>query len=245
MNRKQKKIFIVSFMVSILLVSLISLGIVSKTRSTGIIGPEIYMEKDVEENARKNKTTFNDDVIKLNDTYKDVKAWIKIPGTTIDYPVFQSKDNKRYIDRDRDGHKYKWGEVFLDYRSDISNLNLKEARNTIIYGHNTTRDSYFSELLKYKKADFFKNNKYIYISTKNKNYKFEVISAYETPINFYYIDTKFKDKNEYAQFLYKIEDKSINLPEINIVGDESLLTLSTCIEDKPESRFVVHAILIK
>lgn len=246
MNRKQKKTFIISFMISLLVVSIISLNIVSRTRSTGITGPDnIYMEKNEETSSRKDKITFNDDVIKLKDTYKDAKAWIRIPGTEIDYPVFQGKDNNEYLANDRDGHKYKWGEIFLDYRSDISDLEEKENRNTIIYGHNTTRDSYFSNLLKYKDKKFFNNNKYIYISTKDKNYKFQVVSAYETSINFYYIDTKFEDKNEYAQFLYKIEDKSVVPSEINLMGDESLLTLSTCIEGQPEKRFVVHAILIK
>lgn len=245
MNRKQKKIFIIVFMVSLLLFSLLALNIVNRFRPTGIVGPDIYLEKAEENTNRNNKTTFNDDVIKLRDTYKDVKAWIKIPGTEIDYPVFQGKDNKEYINKDRDGHKYKWGEVFLDYRSDISNLKEKEARNTIIYGHNTTRDSYFTELLKYKKPSFFEKNKYIYVSTKDKNYKFQVVSAYETSVNFYYIDTKFDDKDDYAQFLYKIEDKSMHSSPINIIGDESLLTLSTCIDGKPERRFVVHAILVK
>ncbi len=224
---------------------LLTMYIVNKTRKTGIKSPDIYIENKVEDTSRKNKTSFKDDVVKMNSKYDEVKAWIRIPGTKIDYPVFQSTDNKKYIDADRDNNKYKWGEIFLDYRSDITNLQEKEIRNTIIYGHNTTRESYFTELLKYKDRSFFEKNNIIYVSTNDKDYKFKVISAYETDTKFYYIDTNFRDRNEYAQFLYKIETKSIHPSNVEIVGDEGILTLSTCIDGKENSRFVVHAVLTK
>ena len=67
MNRKQKKIFIIVFMVSLLLFSLLALNIVNRFRPTGIVGPDIYLEKKGENTNRNNKTTFNDDVIKLRE----------------------------------------------------------------------------------------------------------------------------------------------------------------------------------
>lgn len=244
--KNSKKYFMITLIVilTVCLISLVTIYIVKKTRTTGIKSPDIYIEKTVEESNRKNKTSFKDDVVKISNKYPEAKAWIKIPGTKIDYPIFQTTDNEKYISLDRDGNKYKWGEIFLDYRSDITDLKSKEIKNSIIYGHNTTRDSYFTELTKYKDASFFEKNNIIYLSTKDKDYKLKIISAYETDTNFYYIDTNFKNSDEYAQFLYKIETKSINPSDISLIGDEGIVTLSTCIEGNENKRFAVHAIII-
>ena len=105
-----------------------------------------------------------EELSKVNVTYKDAKAWLKVPGTTIDYPIFQGTDNTRYYREDRDGVTQDWGETFMDYRCDVSKLS-ELMTNIIIYGHNTETDNRFTPLLNYKREEFFNNHKYIELAT--------------------------------------------------------------------------------
>ena len=67
----------------------------------------------------------------LDSQNPDVVAWIQIPGTQINYPVVQGKDNDYYLHRDLNGQKSTAGTIFLDYadRADFSSL------HNVLYGH--------------------------------------------------------------------------------------------------------------
>ncbi|MFR2404874.1 MAG: SrtB family sortase, partial [Eubacterium callanderi] len=45
----------------------------------------------------------------------DTVGWIKIEGTTIDYPVVQTDNNEKYLYTTFEGEESQWGAVFLDY----------------------------------------------------------------------------------------------------------------------------------
>ena len=174
--------------------------------------------------------------------YPDVKGWVRIPGTVIDTPVFQGTDNERYYRNNRDNEVTKWGEVYLDYRCDLENMDKK---NIIIYGHNTESNNNFSPLLNYKSKDFYKNHKIVEFSTLTGNYRFEIFSVYTTDTNFFYIDTNFKDAAEYKAFLKSVNSKSLYSTGVTVKDDDTILTLSTCDYTIKDGRYVVQARLIK
>ncbi|MEG2348247.1 MAG: class B sortase [Clostridia bacterium] len=183
------------------------------------------------------------EISKLNFNYSDAKAWLKVPGTSIDFPIFQSTDNDRYLRQDRDNNKTKWGETFLDYRSNINNMN--SMSHFIIYGHNTEVDSHFTPLLNYKKKEFFNNHKIIEMSTLNGNYRWQIFSAYVTDVEFFYIDTNFADTNEYNEYLTTVKGMSMYNTNTQVLSTDTILTLSTCDYTRQNGRFVVQAKLIK
>ena len=78
-------------------------------------------------------------------------AWLKIDGTHINYPVMQTNDNTWYLSHDYYGNSAASGAVFLDYRNaaDFSD------ELSIIYGHRMNSDLMFSDVAKYRDADFF------------------------------------------------------------------------------------------
>ncbi len=47
----------------------------------------------------------------------DVKAWLALPDTSINYPVVQGKDNDYYLKHLYDGTANKTGSIFLDYEN--------------------------------------------------------------------------------------------------------------------------------
>lgn len=179
----------------------------------------------------------------LNGTYSTAKAWLKIPGTSIDTPIFQSTNNTRFYRNDRDNHKTKWGESYLDYRCDVNDFS--NMSHIIIYGHNTETDSRFTPLLNYKKQEFYQKHPTIELATANGNYKFEIFSVYVTDTTFFYLDTNFANAEEYTNFINSIKGKSKYNTKINVNAGDTILTLSTCDYSIKDGRFVVHARLIK
>ncbi len=204
-----------------------------------LIGDTDTEIKDSKEEGR----NLQNEVKALNATYSDVIGWLKIPGTSIDTPIFKASDNEYYLKHDREKNNTKWGEEFLDYRVNINNMD--NMSHFIIYGHNTKTDDNFTPLLNYKNEQFLKDHSIIEFSTLNGNYKWQIFSTYVTDINFFYIDTNFSDANEYTQFLYAIESKRMYNTGVEVIGNETILTLSTCDYSKKDGRFVVHAKLIK
>lgn len=187
---------------------------------------------------------LSEELAEVNVTYKDAKAWLRVPGTTIDYPVFQSTDNSRYYREDRDGITQLWGENFIDYRCDVNKLS-ELMTNIIIYGHNTETDNRFTPLLNYKREEFYKTHKYIELATANGVNRYEIFAVYSTDTKFYYIDTNFESLTDYDNFLSSLVKKSRYNTGVKVSSADSILTLSTCDYSIKDGRFVVHAKLIK
>jgi sortase B len=186
---------------------------------------------------------LQEEIVALNLKYPDAVAWLMVPGTSIDMPIFKGANNERYLRNDRDNNKTSWGETFMDYRNDINNMD--NMSHFIIYGHNTEVDSHFTPLMNYKNEEFLNKHKTIEMSTIKGNYKWEIFSVYITDTNFFYIDTVFSDLNEYGKFLNTLKSKSMFDTKVGISSSDTILTLSTCEYSKTNGRFVVQAKLVK
>ncbi len=173
----------------------------------------------------------------------DVVGRISIGGVGISFPVLQSADNEFYLKNGYSGEKSRLGSIFLDYRCDVSLYPLKG--HYIVYGHNMENGAMFHNLLEYRNKDTFFGNRIIEFDTLYEDYKWEIFSAYTTAIDFYYIDTTFKDNNEWLSFLCEIQHRSMYETDTTLSPDDVVLTLSTCTNASASERFVIHARLIK
>lgn len=254
---KEKKniglILIIALIVVLAIVGVIALilnNMVGNNRSLEKPGEELGFDIFIgDENAavttsKDEKRDLKNELSEVNVTYKDAKAWLKVPGTSIDYPIFQGTDNSRYYRDDRDGVTQNWGETYLDYRCNVKKLS-SPMTNIIIYGHNTETDNRFTPLLNYKRQEFFNNHKYIELATLEGVYTYEIFSVYSTSVDFYYIDTVFESKNEYEEFIEKCAKKTRYSTGVEVSADDTILTLSTCDYSKRDWRFVVQARLVK
>ena len=90
--------------------------------------------------------TVSEGLLKLHSQNSDCIAWIKIPGTGIDYPVMYKPDSKDYyIHRDFYGKSSSRGSLYLSEICDID-----RSDNLIIYGHNMKNGTMFAKLTRYK-----------------------------------------------------------------------------------------------
>lgn len=171
----------------------------------------------------------------------DFVGMIKIPNTNINYPVMQSKNNTNYyLHRNFNKEYSRYGTPYIQ-----ENCELNESDNTIIYGHNMKTKQMFHDLTLYSIKSFYESHKYIYITTKDKQYSYEIIATIKTVADsnsFNYSDfVNASDETEFKNFVDKCKELSLyNIDCFAEYGDK-LITLSTCEYSKDNGRFVVVA----
>ena len=199
----------------------------------------ITVADDLQENTKKEQYITADlrEVQKLN---SEVKGWINIPNTNVNYPYVQHKDNSYYLNHSFDKSKNKAGWLFMDYRNKADMLDY----NTIIYGHNRLDGSMFGSLNNLTKKKYLNDNTehYIYISTDKYNYVFEIFSIYRIDTTDDYLKTTFKD-NEFLEWIELIKNRSMYDFKIDIDEYDKIITLSTCY--KHVKKLVIHGKLIR
>lgn len=97
-------------------------------------------------------------------------SWLYIPGTKIDYPLVQGADNDYYLDRDAYGNHNDAGAIFINY---ANAADMSDAK-TVIFGHNMSDGSMFTDLHQYSQKDYgdVHQDAYIYMDNGEvKHYK--------------------------------------------------------------------------
>ena len=178
----------------------------------------------------------------LKSQNSDVVGFIKVKNTNINYPIVQASDNSYYLDHAFDKKKNDAGWIFMDYRSDINDLN----DNTVIYGHARLDGSMFGSL-KNTLSSAWQNdrdNYVIFISTPKENMVFQIFSIYTTKSESYYITPNFSSSKKKQIWLDTIKKRNVSPINTEVDTNDKILTLSTC-QNNQGGRIVVHAKLIK
>ena len=174
-------------------------------------------------------------------TNPDVYAWIWIPGTNIDYPILQSEteDDAYYLNHTIEKKEGLPGTIYTE------KYNGKDFSSpvTIVYGHNMKNGSMFADLHKFEDKAFFDANPYVYIYTPDRTLKYHIFSA--TPFDDRYIlgNYNFTSQADFEKYLDELRSSingNVNMG-VNVLQQTGILTLSTCIADSPNERFLVNA----
>ncbi|MGI6737052.1 MAG: class B sortase [Anaerovoracaceae bacterium] len=186
------------------------------------------------------------DLAALHRKNGDVTGWIKVKGTSIDYPVMQTVDDPEYYLRRNFNREHSVaGTPFLDAASRVG-----RSQNYLIYGHNMKNGTMFHDLLKYEKEAFYRKHKTFtydeYRDGRQVDGTYEVVAVVRTQIysagsgHFRYnhyadIETR-KSFNTYIKNIKALSEISTGVtPQY---GDQ-LVTLSTCAYHVENGRFFV------
>ncbi len=170
----------------------------------------------------------------------DIKGWIKVNGTNVNYPFVQTNDNDFYLNHTLDKTSNGGGWLFLDYRNNIFN-----DKNTIIYGHGRVNKTMFGSLKNILDNNWLNNkdNFVVKLSTENELTLWQIFSVYKIPTTNDYLQIKFDSDSEYETFINKLINRSEYYFNTSINTNDNILTLSTCYNNN--YKLVVHAKLIK
>lgn len=205
--------------------------------------PEPVVAEDTSKTDILTRYTMRPQFHELHKVNEQIVGWISVEGTKLNNPILQAKDNDYYLDRNFTGDMSRAGSIFMDYRNDVTDMN----RNTVMYGHAMKNDTMFGSLKKFGKQDYADKHATIYVDTLYDGYDIEVFAAYETTIDFYYIETNFQTNEEFAHYLQEVKSRSsIEMP-VSVGVDDKIVTLSTCNNsvNSKDKRYVVQGKLVK
>ncbi|MDL2251022.1 class B sortase [Lachnospiraceae bacterium OttesenSCG-928-J05] len=191
-------------------------------------------QKDVKKDEVEEATTYEIDFAGLQTINQEIIAWIRIPGTSIDYPVLRSGDPEYYLYHNYQKEVDVVGSIFMDSRNSPEFV----SAHTILYGHNMITTQMFSELPNYADISYLMKRRIIEVYQPGLYREYEIISAYETSVEAADYQVLFESQEEWDTWLktsFKRKEDS-----------EKVLTLSTCTNaGGVRERFVVHAKLIR
>lgn len=188
--------------------------------------------------------TIDFEAIQTNEN-ADIYAWIYVPGTNVDYPVLQHQSNDAYyLDHDMHGKKASCGSIYTE-KANSKDFN---DNHTVLYGHNMKNGTMFKTLHYYDDKEFFENNKYIYVYTAKDTRVYEIFGAYEYDDRHLLKNFATENAGEYQKYLESIKKLSDACGhfdrDMSLYSSDKIITLSTCIANKPESRYLVQGKLI-
>ena len=178
----------------------------------------------------------------------DMRGWLRIPDTAVDYPVMKndSERGEYYIHRDFDGNYSFAGCLFIGLNCD------EDSDIFVIYGHNMNNGSMFGDLDRYSSSDYARDHRDIYFDTADESRVYRVFSVFRTQV--YDKDsTAFKyyeSIGDFAEEEYNDVAEQLGYLSMTDTGETpeypaQIMLLSTCAYHTDEGRFVVAAYRIK
>lgn len=202
--------------------------------------PAVFQEEE-ENEAVSRETIYGKKLKEAQKINDETVAWLTLPGTLIDYPVTQAKDNDFYLDHNIYKKKDPVGSIYLDYENDLK----KGNNNLILYGHSLATDNMFSDLLKYKDQNYFDSNNTIYLFGNGKLEEYKAVAGFVMDMakkdqvfhfnEFINADDQFNTR-DYAE---EAKKRAVVKNDIEIGEKDQLITLSTCSYEYNDARFVL------
>lgn len=166
----------------------------------------------------------------------DLIAWIRLPGTVIDYPVVQTNNNTRYLSHLFDGTSNQLGSLFMDYE----NKGRFNDQHILIYGHDMQDGSMFGTLENYANSAYYESHPEAMIYLPDGSiYKLEIFAAARMAAFRSELPVSFGSDDEFLAYVDKIRSLSAFSTDIRIGADDSVVSLCTCVSDSTDYRFIV------
>ncbi len=201
---------------------------------------EIIEDKQIDVNQEVFKT-----VIDLQNENTDVKGWIKINDTKINYPLLQGIDNDYYLNRNYQKEYSSYGSIFIDKDSNLDDVNS----NVIIYGHSMKDQEMFQNLLNYANKEYYDSHKIIEIYTNNEARKYEIVTVFKSRVFYqdeqnvfrYYYCYDLSSEEKYNDYVNNSKNLELYDTGVDAHFGEQLITLITCEYSEDNGRMVVVA----
>ena len=226
---------ILSIMAGILILLMLSYGVYSLWDTY-----KIYANSFADEELLKFRPTDDgEDNPTLKDLKKlnpDVKAWIQVPKTNIDYPVVQGQDDMEYINKNVYGEFELSGAIFL---SCLNKDDFSDPYN-LVYGHNMKNGGMFEDVADFTNKEYFETHQKgkLYLTDATRKIRFFAcmkVTAADAKI--YHPDGYRKENLK--DLLDYIQANAVQYRDVNVADENSLIALSTCSEAETNGRVVL------
>lgn len=177
----------------------------------------------------------------LSERNPDIVGWIRIEGTTIDYPVMQTPDNPNYyLHRNFDKEYSHLGTPYIQ-----ADCDLETSDNLILHGHHMLTGGMFSDLELYKDKSFWKEHPIIQFDTLTECAEYEIFAVIQTVVTtesgFQCYQFTVGNRENYEAHVEFCKELALYETGIDPQYGERLITLSTCEYSHENGRLLVVA----
>jgi len=173
----------------------------------------------------------------LQEERANYRAWLRVDGTHIDYPVVQGPDDVYYATHDIDDKSNLTGAIYMaaDNTSDLSDNYI------MVYGHHMDNGAMFGDLDLFTEASFLDAHREAALVCPAGMYEVELFAVLKTDA---YDETVYTvgDRNLAEVFAY-LDSKAAIVREVDRPGVKKMLVLSTCESAITNGRLLVFGVM--
>ena len=181
----------------------------------------------------------------LYEQNNDLAGWLRIEGTSIDYPVMHTpSDSEYYLKRDFNKAYSSHGTPFLDAACDPE----KPSTVLTIYGHHIKNGKMFGALKEYESQKYYEQHFAIQFDTLNEIGDYEIVAVFKSQVYTtdpnvfqYYLYTDFEDEEPFDAFMARVNELRLYDTGKTAGYGDRLLMLSTCEYSRTNGRLVILA----
>lgn len=179
----------------------------------------------------------------LHEQNPDMAGWIKIDGTSIDYPVMHTPgDGDFYLNHSFDRKSSSSGVPFIDQRCAVEPF----GTNTIVYSHHMKNSTMFAGLMRYEDEGYYQDHPIIRFDTLYEQHQYEIVAVFRSQA-YRKSDTVFKHYNflnaespeDFDAYFANIQALELYDTGMTASYGDELLTLVTCDYHTKNGQFVV------
>ena len=173
----------------------------------------------------------------------DFIAWLRIPGTNVDYPVVQTDNPDYYLNHTFSGKSSVVGTLFSLADADYA----APGRNIAIYGHHlrSSGEKMFTSLMRYKNPDFYEDNKTVMLDSLYRHREYTIFAVMNMKVGDWEPSrTTFSGDAAFMAFVNRAKSESLYDTGVEVGADDHILTLITCDRSYAgkEGRLVILAV---
>ena len=174
-----------------------------------------YHQQDVEVQRKQSYVTVSDDAStapvvnwgKPRADNPDIVGWVQIPGTPVNFPVYQGADNDEYLHTSAEGEYALGGEIFLDFENTAPGM---VDNQSIIYGHHLRNGAMFKAVADMDNQAFFDSIQTVWYCTEQGDYELvPLMCYYADPYDTSVRRLTFDSVEDFRNYLGEIFNKSV------------------------------------
>ena len=208
----------------------------------------LYQGAFVSQNLMKYKpsVSVDEDDAGLNELLAinpDVRGWLTIDGTHLDYPIVQGEDDMEYVNKGVYGEFSLSGTVFLDSEntSDFSDC------YNLLFGHHMANGAMFGDVVRFTDRTYFEKHqtgRLFYPDGRSVEITLYACLQTDAYDRLVYRPEVRKQENM-AELLAYIQKEAVQYRDIGITRQDRLIGLSTCAEAETNGRVILFGRLEK
>ena len=178
----------------------------------------------------------NPTLAELQAVNPDVRAWLTVDGTHIDYPVVQGETDIEYVNLDVYGEFALSGSIFMASRNspDFSDP------YTLVYGHHMDNGAMFGDVVEFTDRTYFEDHPTGTLYLPGSTCPITLFACVEADA----YDRQIYGLSEAvgqgtAELLDYIKEQAVQYREIGIREGDRIIGLSTCAEAETNGRVIV------